>query len=294
MPFKAWFCLLTLIALAQPVCAETDQAPELFARIGHYAISYKINVNGSFVEDRNWSMTILKEQAVASAKQASISYSTSIQKAEVLQAYTLKVDGRRIDAPKSNFKIEANSGKDKQAPVFSDRTTLTVVFPEVTVGDTTVFSYRLTATEPMFPKQFSVQETFSRSQAYDDVQVKIDAPVALWTQHEARQMTQVQDVVKDGRRTLEWTFENKQPVKNKRENYSVYDLEQEPGFAFSTFRNYAELAAAYGTSARPKAAVTERTRKLAVEIVEQQTPHATFQLEGLDCRSTWHQQLRVT
>jgi len=40
------------------------------------------------------------------------------------------------------------------------------------------------------------------------------------------------------------------------------------GFAFSTFRTYAEIAAAYGVRAVPKAAVTERIQELAAEIVK--------------------------
>lgn len=263
--------ILALTAVTHGASAQSEAPAELFTRIGHYATSYRINPDGSFVEDREWSMTVLKEQAVNDAKQASIGYSTSIEKAEVKAAYTLKPDGRRIDAPKSNFQLDVNSGKDKDAPVFSDRTTMTVVFPEVAVGDTVVFSYRLTATAPMFPGQFSEQQTFGRSRAYDDVRIKIDFPASLWAQYQVVELAQVQDAVQGDRRVLEWTYQNKQPVKSKREDYSVYDVDKEPGFAFSTFRNYAEIAEAYGKSARPKAAVNDRVRKLADEIAVDKT-----------------------
>ncbi|MEO8670296.1 MAG: DUF3857 domain-containing protein [Tahibacter sp.] len=247
--------------------AAEDEALELASRIGRYSVSYTVNPDGSYVEDREWSQTALLERAVADVKQTSISYSTSIQKAEVKAAYTLKADGRRIDAPKSNFQIETNTGKDSQAPLFSDRTTMAVVFPEVAVGDSVVFSYRLTATKPMFPNEFSVQENFWRTQAFDTVDVKIDSPEALWAQFEMHQMKEVKNTVKDGRRLLEWTYANPQPIKSKRKDYSVFDVEDEPGYAFSTFHNYTEIAKAYALGAQPKAVVTERVRKLADEIV---------------------------
>jgi len=136
------------------------------------------------------------------------------------------------------------------------------------VGDTVAFSYRLTETEPMFPGHFSVTETFPRTAAYDDVKVRIDAPTALWTQHLARQLTESVNSEKDGRKIIEWTYQNKLPLKSKRQNYSVYDAEKEPGFAYSTFKSYAEIVQAYGERASPKAAVTERVQKLADEVAQ--------------------------
>lgn len=277
------FSTLRSIAFAVlPFIASTlfadDAAPELQTCYPHYSIAYVINADGSFVENRAWSTTILKEQAVAGAKRHSVTYSTSIQRAEVLEAYTLKADGRRIDAPKSNYQVEENRGKSKDAPVFSDLTTLTVVFPDVAVGDTVAFSYRLTATEPMFPNQFSTTETFSKYTALDDVHISFDYPASLWVQYRARQMTEEKNTEQNGRKVIEWSYRNSQPVKNKRADYSVYDEEKEPGVAFSTFRNYAEIVAAYGERARPKAAVTERIQKLADDVAKDKTtPRATAQ-----------------
>jgi hypothetical protein len=258
------------------VCFRSNAAevgePELDTRFGHYYATYSINADASHVETHDWTTKVLQERAVEGVKSHAISYSTSIQKVEILHAYTLKADGRRIDAPKSNYQLEVNSGKDKDAPVFSDISTLTVVFPEVAVGDTIAFAYKLTQTEPMFPGHFSVMNTFSKLSAFDDVKVTIDAPASLSAQYEAREMAE-QRSEKDGRVTLQWTFQNKQPVKSKRRDWSVYDVEQEPGYSFSTFKSYAEIAEAYGARARPRAAVTERVQKLADEIAKnQKTP----------------------
>lgn len=266
-----FLCVALLAVCVRAGAAEVDE-PELDSRLTHYHASYRINADVSHVETHDWATKVLQARAVEGLKRYAISYSTSIQKAEILHAYTLKADGRRIDAPKSNYQLEVNSGKDKDAPVFSDITTLTVVFPEVAVGDTVAFAYRLTQTEPMFPGHFSAMNTFSKLNAFDDVKVTIDAPSSLSAQYEARQMEELRSE-KDGRVTLQWTFQNKKPVRSKRRDWSVYDVEKEPGYAFSTFRSYAEIAEAYGARARPKAAVTARVRKLADEIAKnQKTP----------------------
>ena len=255
-----------LLLSLRAVAGDAD-APELQTRFGHYYATYSLNADSTHVEIHDWTMKILQARAVEGSKRASISYSTSIQQAEVLHAYTLKADGRRIDAPKSNFQLEVNSGKDKNAPVFSDITTLSVVFPEVAVGDTVAFAYKLTQVEAIFPGHFSVMNTFSKFRAYDDVKISVDAPASLWIQYAARQMAEKRSE-KAGRVYLEWTLQNKEPAKSKRRDWSVYDIEQEPGFAVSTFKSYAQIADAYGARARPKAAVTERIQKMADELTQ--------------------------
>ena len=272
------FAALCLFALpghaASPAAA--DEPAELFTRIPHYHVSYVLNEDGTSAETHDWTMTVLKEQALAGAKQASISYSTSIEKAEVLGAFTIKADGKRIDAPKSNFQVVSNTGNGKDAPVYSDRTTLTVVFPEVAVGDTVGFSYKLTQLEPMFPKHFSIAQDFGRNLAYDDVTLHISYPAAVWTQFEVRELTETLNVEKNGRKELEWSFSNKVPRKNRRKDYSVYDAEKVPGIAFSTFKSNADIAEAYGARATPKAAVTEQVKALADDIAkDQKTPRDT-------------------
>lgn len=250
-----------------PLASMAAEAPaDLPSRIEHYHIDYHLDDKAAAVITRSWSAKVLKTAAVDGARSSSISYSTSIESAEVLEAYTRKADGRRIDSQRSNFQLEVNQGQGEGAPAFSDRTSLTAVFPEVEVGDTVVFSYRITQKEPMFPGRFSVMDSFSRQVAYDDVRVRIDAPAGLWAQYEAPGMTQDIDERKDGRRVLQWRYRNPQPLKSKRRDYSVFDPLSEPGFAYSTFRSYEEIAQAYAERARPKAVVDERIRKLAEEI----------------------------
>lgn len=263
--------LFVLLMLSDVAGAEAGKPLDLQFRYGHYYTSFVVNEDGTAVESREWSLNVLKEPAVAWVKNATVSYSTSAQKAEVVEAYTKKADGRRLDVPKDNYQVQINRGKGKDSPLYSDRTTLTVVFPDVAVGDTVVFSYRLVQTEPLFPRHFSVAESFHKETAYNDVRVRFDYPAALWVQYEARGMTVKNKGEKGGRKIVEWTYANPQPVKSERRNYSIFDPDKETGYAFSTFKDYEEIATAYGSRALPKAAVTERIQKLAAEIVKDKT-----------------------
>ncbi len=257
------FCCSAYAAAGDPIDLQT--------RFGYYHATYLIHEDGTAVESHEWSRTVLKETALERSKSASVSYSTSAQKADVIAAYTLKADGRRLDVPKDNYQVEVNSGKGKDSPVYSDWTTLTVVFPDVAVGDKVVFSYKLTQTEPMFPKHYSATQTFYDQVAYDEVRVRFDYPSSMWVQYEARGMKEAINETKGDRKVIEWTYANPKPVKTDRRDYSVFDPDKEVGFSFSTFKTYADIAAAYGERALPKAAVSERVSKLAAEIVKDKT-----------------------
>ncbi len=263
--------LLVFVAGLQFAITASGEPLDLQVRYPHAYATYVINEDGTATETHDWSMTVLKDTAVEWSKRTSVSYSTSAQKAEVIAAYTKKADGRRIDVPANNYQVESNRGNEKGAPAFSDITSLAVVFPDVTVGDTVFFSYRVIQTEPLFPGQFSMSHAFPQQVAFDDVRVRFDYPASLWVQHENHGMTEKENSDNNGRKVIEWAYANPAPVKDERRNFSVYDPDKEPGFAFSTFRTYKDIATAYGARALPKAAVTDRIQKLAAEIVKDKT-----------------------
>ncbi|MEK8033004.1 DUF3857 and transglutaminase domain-containing protein [Ideonella sp. DXS29W] len=275
---KTWRALLLPLAsswMLAPAFAKSETPEplqEIPLRFGHYHVDYVVNDDVTSTETRSWSATVLKPQALEWMKQASVSYSTSVQKAEVIEAYTRKTDGRRIDVPKDNYQLNISKGRESGGPAFSDRSSMSVVFPDVAVGDTVVFTYRLTQSEAIFPRHFDAGQTFSTQTAYDDVKVTVDYPASLPVRFEGRQMPQ-SERESGARRTVQWTWSNPKPVRNLRTDFSVIDPDQMIGFDFSTFPDYATIARAYGERATPKAAVTDRVKQLAAEIVgDRQAP----------------------
>lgn len=265
---KLTFCILMFLSLS---ANAVEYSKDIFLRYTNYSLEYNINTDGSFSEERSWSMQVLKDQALAYIKQASINYSTSVQNAEVLEAYTLKADGKKINVPKDSYQVTINGGKGSNQAIFSDRTTLTVVFPELTVGDTVVFHYKLIAKEAIFPNQFSATETYLKSIAYDDIKVRVDAPKSMKLRYDVREMVEEKNTIEKDRQVLVWTRKNSQPIINNRFDYSAYNNDEDPGFIVSTFSSHEEIAKAYGSRATPKAVVTERIKKLADEITKDKT-----------------------
>lgn len=257
------------MACAQNVHAKLKE--DIYYRQSIYHINYTINPDASFTEEHISSKKILKEKALKYLKNASISYSTSIQTADVIEAYTLKADGTKIEVPKDSYQLTIRGGKGSNKALFSDRTSLSLVFPNVEVGDTVYFHYKLIAKEPIFPGQFSENMWFSTSSAYDDVMITLDTPETMKMNTVIRSFKEEENSVKNGRKIIRWSWQNPQPVIDEREDYSVYNGDESPGYLISTFKSHEEIAAAYGARALPKAKATPRVKQLADKIVGSQT-----------------------
>ncbi len=268
---KLLLTAILLLASSLPAWAEPMAEADIPVRCTNWQITYEVNADGSYTESQQWSMTALKESALENMKETSITFSTSVATGEILEAYTLKKTGERIDVPKGSYQTTTNDGYKNASPLYSDETSISVVFPDLAVGDTTVFSSRVVNREGMFPGQFSVANAFSRYQAYDNVDIRIIAPATLKLRHEEYFLTALPPVVKDGRQTLEWTWHNPHPEKWNPADNGISYVGDDPSVYVSTFDDYRQIAEAYGARATPKAAVTPRIRTLAAQIVADAT-----------------------
>ncbi|PPC90325.1 MAG: hypothetical protein CTY34_08290 [Methylobacter sp.] len=240
-------------------------------KIARSYFTYTVNPDGTMTSDINYALTLLKEDGLEDTKQQTISFSTSVEKIDVLEAYTEKTNGKRINVPKTNFQQQVNSGKDSASPAFSDRTTLTIIFPDLEVGDTVVWHYQMAQTEPLFPNHFSKMQTFDKSDIYDDVRIKIDMPESMPVSYEIAGMEEKKPVQINGRKIYQWSFSNTAAVENKEDWGDVYQFGKKPGYMISTFPSYAAISEAYGKRARQQAAVSTRIQKLADEITLNKT-----------------------
>ena len=265
--------LLTLIAATAALFtsshARAEDAKKQFAGYTKYVwyhAHYDVNADGTHVETTSWALKVLGEQGVARAQQASVSVSDSLEKLEILSAYTLKADGRKINVPPTNYQDETNTGKGKVAPMFSDLRTRTVAYPDVAVGDTVVMSYKLTQVEATFPGNFSTLESFSKFQVYDDAQVSLSAPKSLGLRVYSRGVEGGEAPSTGGRSNWAWTYKNERMATP--ETGAVSSLDYGPMIIATTFKDYGALATAYDARARAKAAPTDAIRKLANQLTQ--------------------------
>jgi transglutaminase-like putative cysteine protease len=258
---------IALSAIAGRAGSQPATDEEIQVRMERNHVVYKINSNGSHEEIREVVTRILDKRAVEFSKFAYAGWSTSVEKGEVLEAYTLKADGTKIVVPKNNYQLDISKGRDADSPVYSDRTSLSVLFPDVSAGDATFFKYRISSTEAIFPGYFSSFESYSPFRADNDVRVSYDAPTSLTLRFHSKGMQRTESVTADGRRVTSFTYSNPKPSKAMRSGGGVWEIDEQIGVSASTFADYGQIARAYWERAKAKSVPTPRVTALAAKIV---------------------------
>ena len=214
---------------------------------------------------------IVHSSALERMKSFSFSYSSSIQQGQIVEAFTEKPDGRRIVVPPNNYQTEVSDGRDGNKPLFSDRSRISVVFPDVAVGDSVGVTYRIEDKVPMFPGAFSTVQNFSPYGVHLDTRITVRAPQGLNLRFEAHDLKEQPATAQDGLTVREWRYQNPVPRQWDEAESGIWRLEEMPVLLVSTFADYESIAKAYGDRALPKAQPTPRIQALAESIVGTQT-----------------------
>lgn len=269
----------TAIRIARTLCAaltlagtvahaQTAAAPAYPYINKLWHATYDVDREGRVSETVEQQYQVLQENKLEDWKVYGISFSTSIQTGDVLEAYTLKKDGRKLPVPASNYQKQTNDGRSGASPMFSDRTRISVVFPDLGVGDSVYVRYRIVEREPMFPGQFSLAVPFSPYVPYEKATVTVRLPAEMKVLTEAHKLDVALPAEADGKRVLEWRYANPQPRSYSEDDDSgLWDRSEYPNLLVSTFTSYEAIAKAYGDRALPKAQPTSRIRELAAQIV---------------------------
>ena len=270
MFYKIKLLLIAICLIPYSVHAGDKEYVELQSRYTRMYIDYVVNDDFTVEKISEFEIKVLTENAAKNFKKKRFSHSTSIEKFEVLEAYTIKADGSRIDVPKGNYQVTVNKGNADNGAIFSDRTSVTIVFPDLEKNDSIYMKVKNIQTGPMFPNNFSASNYFWSQAAYDNVKICFDLPQKLIFRHQVRGMTENTEI-KNGRKLIELSYKSGNPVKVKRDDFSVWDQSKEAGYALSTFMDYESIASAYADRALPKSVPTDRVKKLAKKIVAEET-----------------------
>ncbi len=213
---------------------------------------------------------IVHSSALERMKSFSFSYSSSIQQGQIVEAFTEKPDGCRIVVPPNNYQTEVSDGRDGNKPMFSDRSRISVVFPDVAVGDSVGVIYKIEDKVPMFPGAFSTVQSFSPYGVHQDSRITVRAPQGLNLRFEAHDLKEQSATVQSDVVVREWRYQNPVPRRWDEADAGIWRLEETPVLLVSTFPDYESIAKAYGDRALPKAQPTPRVRALAESIVGNQ------------------------
>jgi hypothetical protein len=216
IPPIAAFVLASLIALpctAREASAQAGLLNPMMEQIRFWNVheyhSYDVNADGSYVVTIDQAISPFDAAGIQQAGQRYFPFEEGRSEVEILEAYTLKQDGRRLDVPKESI-LTTSPPVLLSAPVFSSVKLKAAIFPDVAVGDQVVCRWRLHVKVPHFPGSFSAGEYFPRSVRDGDARISIKYPLDYPLQFDAREISEAGSNEKDGFVFKEWRYHNDQ------------------------------------------------------------------------------------
>lgn len=245
-----------LLAAAAPLRAQTvATAPYEILRDD---IDLEAAPDGRFWEVVEVHYHPLTSQGVEALQKITLSYTAGYESLKIT-AYTLKKDGRRIDIPAASI-LQGHG--ETTSPGFEDTRTMTVVFPNLEIGDEAVLINSNTQLVPWFPDIFAATQIWP-----PEVPVR-EASLAFTSQdkdssfHITSQGVTADPVVSAGGKTRHvWHYRNDNPALPEPE--AVNEIASRPHVAITTLRDYAAVADIYRGVFKDRAEVTPEISSLA-------------------------------
>jgi len=220
-----------------------------------------VEPDGSYTTMTHAETLATNESAEHNIAQHRVEYSESMETAEVLEAFTRKIDGRILAVDQTQIFAQAPPGSPR-VPMFNDRKQKVIVFPNVSAEDTVVYTIKQTRKAP-FAEQFFFGGVFLRGVAFEDVRVNIALPKEMAAHVQVQGVEHQVEESGEGI-THKFFYRNPRPPVTGSAALSPWDTE--PHYIVSTFPDYGAVAAAYRQLAAGKAAVIPRIEALADEI----------------------------
>jgi len=229
--------------------------------------SYFVNQDGSYHQELESQTRIETAQGVNAFAEERLSYISTLEDLEIVEAYTLQPDGSKIPvAPESIRTLE--SADASEAPTFSDAKVKVIVFPKVDVGSQLYYKARYFQHTPLFPGHFFTSTYFSPHKRYGNVTIHISHDPAIAIQIDTKEMRggKVAALPSDQAGWIRYRYDYSQTEAYPAESSQLSVADFAPYFAATSMANYEELARAYQSRAKASTRVTPAIAKLAAKI----------------------------
>lgn len=214
-------------------------------------------------DGRSWSvsevrMRPLTSQGVQALQQRTLSYAAGYQWLEV-KAYTLKRDGRQL--PVAANDILQGHG-ETSGPGFDDTRTMTVVFPNLEIGDQAVLTTTMIQQVPWFAGVAAAIQTFSQEVVVRDARFALTTRGDDAAYHIVTSGLEASPPVTLGGKTRRvWTYHNDSP--RKPEPGEVFEYADLPRVEVSNLADYGKVAKIYADLFADRAEVSPEIQALA-------------------------------
>lgn len=220
-----------------------------------------VEPDGRTVQTSRIEIAVSNDAAARSEAQQAMTYADDIERVELVEGYTLKLDGRRLPVLPSAVRVQLAPGTPN-VPQYGNRKQIVAILPDVAGGDVTSVTWRRTVRWPTFPGQFALTTIFTRAFPWDEAEVSVSLPpgMTLLTEEHGPDHMEADE---DGRHVHRWHWTA--PARAS-DPAVLAPLDRAPRIFASTFPDWAAFSRTYAGLFAPKTEVTPRIQALADEV----------------------------
>ncbi|MBC7468586.1 MAG: DUF3857 domain-containing protein, partial [Ramlibacter sp.] len=248
---------LSLSAMAQNLGGQSAHW-----KVNRAETTIRFAADASSVTDYTIEREALSDQGALIVGKATRPYHRALQRHEVVEAYTLKADGRKLPVAADAIQVQSGIASGGTSPSMPEMAIVMLTFPDVQRGDRTVLRGRLTNHTPMLPGWAQAVDLIVPVVAFDLVAIRLEAPKALglkvFSDGFALQRSDSAD-------TEVWQLQASSAARVL-DPAGANTLTSMSRLYASAWNDHAQLARAYGEQVTAKAVVTDEVRRLSLEI----------------------------
>ena len=254
---------LALFVVLGPASCVTQAAASNF-RHDKYVSKFVVQRDGTFTQSVEQSYLSVSEKDTSVISQQRVAYSHSRENVKILEAYTEKPDGRKIKVASDRIRDQSSYGA-LNSRSFDDTHLVTIIFPDVNVGDRIYFRYVLTCSIPLYPGVFQ-DLTVAEQEPVRELRKTYDLPKSLRLYEDNVGFVALGEESHGSGTTYSWDYSSKIPEAFAKDSVSYLDYGSR--LAVSTIPDYEKLAEAYEQRASSRAAPSPEIEKKAKEVTD--------------------------
>jgi transglutaminase-like putative cysteine protease len=260
-----------LIALVLLMCcaqeASAGYKPTTSSSL--YQVTYEVNADGSYTATTESMTRVDSQQGIDRTGQDSIYYIDSLERVQVIDAYTLLPDGKKVQvSPESIRTMEGPAASN--APMFSDTKVKVIIYPQVDVGTEVYYKVRSFHHTPVFPGHFYARAIISPHEIYKRVVINLVHSSAIDVLVDSDRFSggRVESLPSDPTGTIRYKFEFSQTEAFPTETSELAYEDFAPHLILTTMKDYQALGAAYYSRAKLATVPTPEITELAKRLVD--------------------------
>ena len=269
MNFKNW-ALASLMCICTATFAQYKPAYSVVKSNSKYVI----NRDASYTQYLEEQTRVDTPQGVRMLGERKISYNSTLEDVEVLEAYTIQPDGTRIAVPLD--KIRTQDDVEEDGAIYSDSKSKVIIYPKLEVGSQVYYRAKSVLHTPQFPGHFFMWEHYSPHVRYESVNVELthDVGIEVGVSNKGMQGGKLEASSLPNTVSYKFTFSQDKAYPGEESRADLADFA--PNFSASTFKTYADVGTAYQVRAKDMAKVTPAIQTLANDLIQKANAQTTL------------------